>query len=292
MPVALAKSDSESDMEIEASDARQEELDPIGDPFAHIKVSDDIPSLEDTQYVSLEAEDLVGTLGVSGLCVLATTKEDYVQLFSIALQSVIMQTSILGFLVSEIKKNPLEPQQRDGSFEFLTIIAIWLHFLNTFSALPYQIAVAMNFKKFQDTTLEWLGLTPLFLWDNGIMPILTFVIGAYFIIALSKGPLDVMMNSCAVAFIGNIDNWILTLNMDMQRTASFKTGTTVYLPYQKGFITVLEYLVCVFPVIPGGISWALYKSAQAFLGHVEDCEKIDKYDCPGKGWFPIDVPWA
>jgi len=79
------------------------------------------------------------------------------------------------------------------------------------------------------------------------------IIGSLFL-CLSTTIVDVLLNSCACALISGVDNRILQLSGKMKGMAGFQRSHVVYFPYQPRIIKTLDYLVCVFPIIPAAFS--------------------------------------
>merc|ERR1719356_759373 len=83
---------------------------------------------------------------------------------------------------------------------FLLFAAVHLHFISCLGDLPFSLNILMRIRDIHDTPKELIISLPIFIVDALITPISQLVIGALFI-CTSPTALDVLLNSCAVAFI-------------------------------------------------------------------------------------------
>merc|ERR1740138_792049 len=127
--------------------------------------------------------------------------------------------------------------------------AVHLHFLSCFGDIPFSLNILLRIRDIHDTPKELVIAAPIFFIDALVTPMLQLVIGALFV-CTSGCAVDVLMNSCAVAFISNIDNWILTLLRHMKILSGVLEEVTVHVPYNAGFSKFMERTVVIFPIVP------------------------------------------
>merc|ERR1712232_87748 len=96
--------------------------------------------------------------------------------------------------------------------------AVHLHFLSCFGDIPFSLNILLRIRDIHDTPKELLIAAPIFFIDALVTPILQLFVGALFV-CTSATAIDVLLNCCAVAFISNIDNWILGLLKNMKLLA-------------------------------------------------------------------------
>merc|ERR1712224_1187169 len=100
---------------------------------------------------------------------------------------------------------------------------------------------------------EALLVAPIFFIDAILTPTVTLIIGSLFL-CTSDTVLGVLLNSCAVAFISNIDNWILMLHQKMKKLGGYPNDKTVHLPYMERSNKCLEWAICICPILPASFA--------------------------------------
>merc|ERR1712228_728680 len=128
--------------------------------------------------------------------------------------------------------------------------------MNVSSDLPFGLTMSFNFRHLIHGWWEMLISFPIFTVDAVITPWATLVIGSLFLCA-SANVKDLLLHSCACAFISGIDNYILELGARMKKMAGSYTTRTVYLPYRPRLIFTLELIVCKIPLLPGLFVWLM-----------------------------------
>lgn len=225
-------------------------------------------------YVKFECDVLLQTMGLSGMCLLdlhqsagVSGSSFRITLPLIAIQAWIIQFVILGFMAVQLS-NPREPGKPHMPYS-IVFAAIYLHFLNCTSDLPFSLSVIPHFFKLHRLLIDRAIALPIFAMDAFIVPLSSMVIGSLYL-CTSETVGDVILNSCAVAFIGNIDNWILGMNESMNRlggaepsedledpedvgsmsSAGSSVAQALYLPVNRQFVKIMSWAMCIVPVIP------------------------------------------
>lgn len=200
----------------------------------------------------LDGATLNEKMGVSGMSITAHTNCEYIQLVGIWVQSLVLQVIMLTGLWNEVQKNR-NSDPEDFQFNAMTVlrvVALALHFVNCFGEMPFSLNLFLRINQFFDTTKELCLGGPIFITDALLVPTVQLFLGGLFI-CTSKEAVDVLLNSCAVAFISQIDNWILGLNFSMIDLAGDELHlSTVHIPYNKRFCQVMQYSVCQIPLVP------------------------------------------
>lgn len=229
-----------------------------GNPKAWIEKEDEPePDSIDGQFFRMETADLIETMGISGMSLICRSNNDFFELIMIAIQSFLLQYTIL-FQFANVTYQAYVRAQETRTGEELPLswmqyaiffVCIHLHFLSCMGDIPFSLNILLHISDIHDTPKELLLAAPIFFTDAIITPILQLIIGAIFM-CTSNDAVEVLMNSCAVAFISNIDNWILTLLRHMKTLSGSRQGITVHVPFNEKFSKFMEYAVCVVPVLP------------------------------------------
>lgn len=242
---------------------------PVGrDEFGHLKAfleKEDAAGPDDVGYrfFAMESEDLLSTMGLSGMSLMCGCDKDFAQMICLALQSFSLQYIILYQFIHKIetvsaKNTQLKAQMQEDGHEpnemswllyCVFFVSIHLHFLSCFGDVPFSLNVLLRIRDIHDTPKELFMAAPIFFIDALVTPLTQLFVGALFI-CTSETSVDVILNSCAVAFIANIDNWILTLLRHMKTLSGVHDGMVVHVPYNKHFSQVMEQTVCVIPILP------------------------------------------
>jgi hypothetical protein len=215
------------------------------------------PGSLETRFFGMDGSDLIDTMGLSGMSVMCSSDKDFRQLVCVAAQSFTLQYTILFAFTQVIRKKMDENERRldNGPHEmswmlyFLLFVAVHLHFLSCFGDIPFALNILLRIRDIHDTPKELLIAAPIFFVDALVTPTLQLLIGALFV-CTSETAVDVLMNSCAVAFISNIDNWILSLLGHMKILSGDQSGVTVHIPYNARFSRIMEMTVVICPILP------------------------------------------
>eukprot|EP00440_Ansanella_granifera_P002006 gb/GFBE01002171.1/.p1 GENE.gb/GFBE01002171.1/~~gb/GFBE01002171.1/.p1 ORF type:complete len:134 (+),score=16.52 gb/GFBE01002171.1/:1-402(+) len=82
-----------------------------------------------------------------------------------------------------------------------------------------------------------------------LVPCAAIVVGGMFL-CTATNYCDLFMKSVVFKFISNIDNWIVAINSRTNMLAGTVVPLTVYLPHDRGFAKLLNYIFCVIPIFP------------------------------------------
>jgi hypothetical protein len=209
--------------------------------------------------IEMTGDELVDSFGISGLCLVSRTR-DIFMVVVIACQAFFLQFIILFYIATMLTPRP------DGLRRPKTVIvdaAIYLHFLNCVRDMPRAI---FAFRAFRSTFVDdkpWhtLAFGIIYCVDAFVTPIAQLIIGALFL-CTSATVGDVIMNSCAVAYISTIDNMILEVRKQMDELADrSEDHPVVKFPVNTDIIDVVQMTFVVVPVYPMAFSCCM-----AYLG--------------------------
>lgn len=229
-----------------------------------------------TRFFSMESGDLLDAMGLSGMAVMCGSDKDFRYLILVALQSFTLQYTILYALFKiiwrtmianeerRLREHEEGPQEMSWMLYIILFVAIHLHFLSCFGDIPFALNILLRIRDIHDTPKELTIAAPIFFIDALLTPLLQLIIGALFVVT-SPTAVDVLLNSCAVAFISNIDDWILTLMYRMKTLSGDKSDVEVYIPHNPGFSKMMELLVVVCPILPCIFSMSMIRLGE-FLG--------------------------
>jgi len=225
-----------------------------------VETTSSMKSHADEDYVEMTLTELIQETGVSGMSLMdpwehhgsvATGMPVCVTVGLIHIQGLILQGGLLYYMILQ-----LQPQfalsehiQRKGTLPAgLVFIALYIHFLNCAQDLPYSVQFIKHFGDFHRNAWDMLFLGPVLINDAIVVPILVVFIGSLYI-ATAPTSVDVLLNSVAVAFVKDIDNWIINL----VSRARFFSGTlkdrVVRFPVNTSMSRILLG-VSYFPVVP------------------------------------------
>lgn len=219
---------------------------------------DDLESADDRE-VEMDLTDLIQDTGVSGLCVLhpwegsvSSGWATFWVTLAISLQGLLLQGGLLFYMLFQLQPQfslPPEKRRREDLPLGLVFIALYIHFLNVAQDIPYSYQLLKHFGDFHKNRKDQIMMAPILITDSVIIPCLVVLIGSLYI-AIARHPVDIVLNSVAVAFVKDIDNWILSL----VSRASFFSGTLkdrkVRFPVDKKEMRQLLIWVCYVPVVP------------------------------------------
>jgi len=203
-------------------------------------------------HFALGFEDAIGALGISAFCLFDTSGLNLLKLVLISMQCFFLQYAVLYYLAKQLVPHDLEDIGEENPLlqdRLILIVAVYLHIVNTITDIPFGVTTLRHFSILKSCWYEHVVTLSLFVIDTIVTPLATLVIGSLYL-CTSHDVGSVVLNSCAVAFITNIDNWILSLNSSMNKMAGQTREDVVYLPYGKDCMTVSNWILCIVPVIP------------------------------------------
>lgn len=178
-----------------------------------------------------------------------------VKLVLVSAQGFFLQYTILYFMTMQLvaKEEDEANPMAESSERLIVIVAVYLHIVNCMTGLPFGATTLYHFHTLKDTWLEVLVVGPIFFIDSMVTPISTIIVGSLYL-CRADCVSAVILNSCAIAFIGNIDNWILTLNLNMNKMGGNIQEHTLYVPHSKNTMKVLNIILCVVPIVPAALA--------------------------------------
>lgn len=218
---------------------------------ARVDPQDEDP--DEANHFVMDSETAVENLGIGAFCLFDTSGINMFKLVAVAIQGFFLQYTILYFMGKQLK--PYEEDfnnPRDVDRLILTV-AVYLHIVNCMSGLPFGLTTLFHFGSLKESWLEFCVAGPLFIIDSVVTPSMTLAIGSLYL-CTSSSVSDVILNSCAVAFIGNIDNWILSLNFTMNKMGGGTKTSVLYLPHARTTMTIMNWLLCLVPVVPTALA--------------------------------------
>lgn len=200
--------------------------------------------------------DIIEKMGVSGMAIIAHSNQDFIDMFIFAFQSwfyqAIMFLGLWKFVSARIHpKDADDPGVELNALIFVEVVALVVHFANCFGEVPFALSVLMRITDIHDTPKEIIFAAPVFLVDSVVIPMIQLILGALFICS-SPNAVSVLLNSCGVAFISQIDNWILSLSLSFRQYGGNvpMDELTVYIPCNVKVSKIMQTTVCVFPIMP------------------------------------------
>lgn len=225
----------------------------------HIRESE--VSLDQKNHFCLNAEDAIETLGISAFCLFDTSGKNLCKLLLLAVQCIFLQYSVLYFLAKqlipwdekELKSNHFLEQDLD---RWILLVAVYLHIVNCLTDLPFGFVNIRHLCHLKVDCLERAVTTALFFVDSIATPCCTLTIGSFYL-CTSGSVSDLILNSCAVAFITNIDNWVLSLNYSMNKMEGSNRDDEIYLPHSKACMVWFNWVLCLVPVVPASLAFTM-----------------------------------
>jgi len=214
-------------------------------------------SINEGTHVAMAGDELLEIMGLGGLALqdMSTVGFNGVplrkQIPLLALQSWVLQFGMLFFLITR-----LQTAHEDKALPvFMVFMSIYLHFVSCIGNFPMALSILCNMHEIQSGRDLVICLV-VFTIDQFILPSVTVVVGGLYL-CTSKGIADLILNSCAVAFIGQIDDWIMNFNLEVKRCAGMHPEVTLYFPTNYALNSSLERVVSLVPVVPVGMSFGL-----------------------------------
>lgn len=223
-------------------------------------------------HVTLSTDELIDEVGLSGMsilpadetCGISKMKNKYIVPL-IAVQAACLQVGMLHFLATQlVPRGELHLRFHELPTS-IVFIAIYLHFLNCTQEIPYSWQIFQHFHDFHDKNSDLIVMGGVLILDAFVVPLLSFSLGALYL-CTSRTISDVILNAVAVAFVHEIDNWILALNTRANFVAGKVLGHTVHIPINKKAMRKFSWTMIYVPVVPCLASaWFLFVGFR-FLG--------------------------
>lgn len=207
-------------------------------------------------HVTRSVDDIISTVGVSGMTVIppdtssgVTKMRHRIAVPLISLQSVLLQGGMLVFLALQL----IPRKEAHSDFEELPIslvfLAIYLHFLNCTQDFPYSWQLVHHIHDFHKDFGDLFLMGGILILDAIVVPLLSLILGALYLCS-SHTVGDVILNSCAVAFINQIDVWIVGFNFRTNLLAGRVSCPMLHLPINRSTMRTFAWSVVFVPVVP------------------------------------------
>jgi hypothetical protein len=225
-------------------------------------------------FMEMDSSEVVDNFGLSGYAMCDLEASSGVNKLPLkivlpvtALQAWMLQFCILFYMGKRVVRIASEPPgAKDVPFTII-FAAIYLHFMNCINDLPFSIPIAKHLRDLHTKRMHFLIAMPTFMLDGLLIPATSLIIGALYL-CTSATVSDVILNSCAVAFVGDIDNWILQLNIKVNKANGGLDESNkkcdnckVYIPVSEQVVKLMAWWLCTIPVVP----WA-FSTGMAYAG--------------------------
>lgn len=205
-------------------------------------------------HIQIASDELIDAVGISAMCMFPRGHLDGVARVPSrrAVPLLFLQAAGLQMVLLFYMWVQLTPRAEGISHPLplsLICVAIYLHFLNCVQEIPYTIQIFRFFVDFHDnlTDLLWFGFV--LIADGFIIPALCFVLGALYL-CTSVTVADVILNSVAVSFVREIDNWIIGFNLRTTFLGGRVQSQKVQFPVGESSMQMISLLFVYYPVVP------------------------------------------
>lgn len=226
------------------------------------------------QFFAMNSDDLVDVMGLSGMTLLdldASAGVSRVRFKIVlplcALQAWMLQSCVLYYMAKRVYRLSITPPVAKDVPLTIIFAAIYLHFINCMNDLPFSLSILKHIPDLHPKREHLMIAMPIFVIDGLVVPCTSLLVGALYL-CTSATVSDVILNSCAVAFVSNVDNWLLALIQKVNQ-ASGKVfhdlpdglkeadSCTVYLPVNPPLVKFMAWWLCVVPVVPWGFAMGM-----------------------------------
>jgi hypothetical protein len=225
-------------------------------------------------FFSMSEDELVDVMGLSGMALLKMDASAGVSKMPLkwvlpltALQAWLLQFCVLYYMARRVHRLSHEPPPVKDVPLTIIFAAIYLHFINCMNDLPFSMSILQHMPDLHENFGHRMVAMPIFIVDGLCVPFCSLFVGALYLCS-SVTVSDVILNSCAVAFVSNVDNWLLSLMGKVNQAAGglfdddeSADSCTVYIPANAKLVKLMAWLLCVVPVVP----W-LFSMGMAHLG--------------------------
>jgi len=223
--------------------------------------------LKSNQCITKSCDELECEIGISSMCIYpgdtisGITNMTYRRSVPlIVLQALILQWGLLYFLSSLLVPRAELHKDFEPLPHSIVFIAIYLHFLNCMQELPYSWQLFHHLPDLHTNLPDLFLFGGVIILDGFVVPLVSFTLGALYL-CTSRTIGDVILNAVAVAFIHDIDNWILGLNTRANLLAGKVSVRTIHIPINRPAMRQFVWSVVYIPVVP-----ILMSSSFCFIG--------------------------
>jgi len=202
-------------------------------------------------------DELVDRMGMSALCLVdldTVTLSGFTRWTTmpiLCVQCWLIQGGLFYYLTCELKSWP-EGHQRDLPASILAI-AMYLHTVVVLGDMALSISIFGQLRNICTDSAQYAYVAPIYFVDTFLIPAASLIVGTLYLVT-SRTTADVILNSCALAFIGNIDNWILGSMQAMNSLAGTTHPFTLVLPINQEFMYYVNNGLVVFPLFPAAFA--------------------------------------
>lgn len=203
------------------------------------------------EFVKVEYNELISMLGIPAFCILPFNQVGIsglplrLSVIMLALQSFILQALILHFLMRgiwEAKDTPSLPSLAVGT-------AIYLNWLGHLSELPIGLALLKYVYQFQETLMDRVIAYTIYISSMILIPCASIMIASMYL-AESPNFIDLITKSIVFKLVSMVDTWIVAVNSRANKLAGSVEPLVVLLPIDQKFAKVLNWVVCIVPLLP------------------------------------------
>lgn len=215
----------------------------------------------DSGHVTVDSNELVDNIGISAMCVFDPDSKSGISKIPnkvavplLALQSWCLQIGLLYFLTTQIL--PQASAQHRELPIFMIFIAVYLHFLNCIQEFPYSWQLFRHLPDFHQNVPHLILMGGVLISDAFVVPLLSFVLGGLYL-CTSRTIGDAILNAVAVAFIREIDNWIVGLSSHFDLLSGKIKAKTVHLPINREVMKRIAWTITFVPFVPVVATFAI-----------------------------------
>lgn len=136
-------------------------------------------------------------------------------------------------------------------------VAVYLHFLACMGNMPLSTMLIRYAHHFHCTARDRALALMILVGDGLFIPCCLLTIGSL-LLCTSSSVMEVLLNSCAIVFLGTIDNWIIAVHSKLTDMTGAVEPATLYFPVNTKHVRMIGLLISVFPVVPIGGTMLIY----------------------------------
>lgn len=239
----------------------------VGDTEAVLLPAGKTPDTPE-KYFKITFNELTTMLGIPAFTVFhfsevgLTGLQRRYSILCLAAQSWILQGAALTLIVEGLRTYEKPPLS-----VWLVALATYLNMLAHMGELPVAFLLLRYGGHFHNGLGDKVFAFAICLVGGVLIPCASIVVGAMFM-STSENLCDLMMKSIVFKFISNIDTWVTALNSRTNMLSGISgPPPEVYLPNNRSFARILNYILCIFPVVPAMVTVCLAAAGVAVRSH-------------------------